>query len=159
MLGNPSCFGWHFNKSTKLNHQIDTWKMILLLCWNHWPLNSFVAALCKKKKKNILGKHREWNWQEQERQTSETQRETHNSSEMSQCWVTYLNLAGRGEQCAEVGWGKKNPWLSLNTDWLWLSGFIVQGETNSILLLQLGLMNWQTLLEEHDGAPARGDCR
>lgn len=29
----------------------------------------------------------------------------HNSSEMSQCWVMYLNLAGRSERCAEVGRG------------------------------------------------------
>lgn len=90
----------------------------------------------------------------------------HNSSEMSQCWVMYLNLAGRSERCAEVGWGgerkerrgkkRKKPWLSLNGRWPTLN---VRSETNSILRLRLGLMNWQTLLGARDGAPARGDGR
>lgn len=51
---------------------------------------------------------------------------------------------------------RKEPWLSLNGRWPALN---VRSETNSILLLRLGLMNWQTPLGACDGAPARGDGR
>lgn len=156
-------------KNTKSDHQRHTWDtkknlfpffIILLkspsfkwLCswivWKKHKKKTYLKSRRSKTDKNKRGKrvrHRGRyiiHWR------------CHNVESCTYTWQ------GEVSDCAEVGRGKKKTLdcLLTVTGSLWLSGPIIQGETNSILLLQLGLMDWQTLLEAHDGAPARGNCR